>query len=266
MQRRCLKASIQLLKQSTTCKRCSIPRRIHRGYSTQPPKQEAPRETSDFNRLAWNSVAAFATSSALLFAYFQYEQFAQSAKRDESKNVSVGKPLIGGPFALTDHFGKAVTSEDYKGKFVLLYFGYTFCPDVCPEELEKMAKVVDALDGDVSVGRDKVTPLFVSCDPRRDTPGIIKEYLAEYHPKFIGLTGTYDQIKQCAKAYRFYFSAPPNAADGKSVDYLVDHSIFFYLLDPEGKYVAHFGRSDAADTVAERVKDIILKYRSDLVK
>ncbi|TPX49905.1 hypothetical protein SeLEV6574_g01210 [Synchytrium endobioticum] len=225
-------------------------------------RQQAPKEKLNFNRLAWNSLAAFGISASVLFAYFQYSQYQLSQSKSASRNVSVGKPLIGGPFTLTDHFGDVKTNDDYKGRFVLLYFGYTFCPDVCPEELEKMAKIVDRLDSDVDVGRDQIVPLFVSCDPRRDTPDVIKRYLAEYHPKFIGLTGTYDQIKQCAKNYRFYFSAPPKAVQGKDVDYLVDHSIFFYLLDPEGNYVAHFGRTDMADDVHEKVKDFVLQYRA----
>lgn len=117
-----------------------------------------------------------------------------------------------------------------------------------------MAAVIDKIDATFP---DAITPVFISCDPKRDSISLLKEYLAEYHPKFIGLTGTHAQIKRVARAYRMYYSAPPRALDEDDADYLVDHSIFFYLVDPEGKYRMHFGRVDGVDEVYDRVLECI---------
>lgn len=106
-----------------------------------------------------------------------------------------------------------------------MYFGFTHCPDICPDELDKMAKMIDT----VKAKRGNVlTPIFVTADPNRDSPEIIKEYLADFHPDIKGLTGPYDDIKAMCKAYRVYFSTPPHVKPGQ--DYLVDHSIYFYLM------------------------------------
>ena len=100
---------------------------------------------------------------------------------------------------------------------------------------------------------DEIVPIFVSCDPKRDSIKAIREYLLEFHPKFVGLTGTYNQIKKMAKAYRLYFSAPPKALDDDESDYLVDHSIFFYLMGKDGEFLEHFGRNLTADEVSNKI-------------
>lgn len=106
-----------------------------------------------------------------------------------------------------------------------IYFGFSHCPDICPDELDKMAKMIDIV-------KDKrgnvLKPVFITCDPARDTPAVIKEYLSEFHPDIVGLTGTWEQVKACCKQYRVYFSTPPSVKPGQ--DYLVDHSIYFYLM------------------------------------
>ncbi|KAJ3328058.1 Cu-binding protein [Blyttiomyces sp. JEL0837] len=104
---------------------------------------------------------------------------------------------------------------------------------------------------------ERVKPIFISCDPKRDSLSSIASYLSDFHPDFVGLTGTHQQIKRVAKAYRMYYSAPPRAVDDDDSDYLVDHSIFFYLVNPEGNYVAHFGRQETAESVAERIISIM---------
>lgn len=108
---------------------------------------------------------------------------------------------------------------------VQMYFGFTHCPDICPDELDKMARMIDTIKAKRG---DVVRPLFITCDPNRDSPAVIKSYLAEFHPDIVGLTGTWDEVKAMCKAYRVYFSTPPHVKPGQ--DYLVDHSIYFYLM------------------------------------
>lgn len=120
-----------------------------------------------------------------------------------------------------DQNGKPFTDADLKGKFTLIYFGFTHCPDICPEELDKMSDVVDKIDKE-HPGKDIVTPVFVSVDPARDSVPQVKAYVQEFHPRIIGLTGDYDNVKKACKSYRVYFSTPPDAK--ATDDYLVDHS------------------------------------------
>lgn len=126
--------------------------------------------------------------------------------------------------------GYKVTHKDLEGSFSLVYFGFTNCPDICPEELDKMGEVVDSID---ATHGPIINPIFISCDPARDDLSLVSTYIADFHPRLVGLTGSYEAVKAACKAYRVYFSTPPNA-DPKG-DYLVDHSIFFYLMDPEGR-------------------------------
>lgn len=160
--------------------------------------------------------------------------------------------------AHSDGKGYKVTHNDIVGAFSLIYFGFTNCPDICPEELDKMSDVVesiDATDGPI------VNPIFISCDPARDTVPLVSRYVADFHPRLVGLTGTYEAIKTACKSYRVYFSTPPNA--DPAGDYLVDHSIFFYLMDPEGRFVDAFGRSADNDEVERKVRGYIQKWKQE---
>jgi cytochrome oxidase Cu insertion factor (SCO1/SenC/PrrC family) len=157
-------------------------------------------------------------------------------------NKGIGKPLVGGAFHLTDHNGKEFTDADLKGKYSLVYFGFTHCPDICPEELDKMAGMIDAVKE--KHGEGVLRNVFISCDPARDTPEVMKRYLAEFHGDILGMTGTWQEVKDVCKAYRVYFSTPADVKPGQ--DYLVDHSIYFYLM---GEFAECF-----ADTACERIK------------
>lgn len=147
---------------------------------------------------------------------------------------------IGGPFALVDQNGRLRTDKDFRGHWVLLYFGYTYCPDVCPTTLALMAAAL----GRLGAKAEKVEPLFVTVDPERDTPAVLKKYLAVFGPRFIGLTGTPAQIAQVAHAYRVYYAK--HKLEGGT--YSVDHSSVVYLLDPRGKFVVAY--DDAATPAA----------------
>lgn len=197
----------------------------------------------------WKAAIFFIATGGALMWFFKHEKQRIEIERLEESNRGYGKPLVGGPFNLVDQNGNEFTEKDLLGKFTLIYFGFSMCPDICPDELEKMAEMIDAINKD---GK-KVTPVFITCDPARDSPEVLKEYLAEFHPDIIGLTGTYENIKKTCKAYRVYFSTPPDLKPGQ--DYLVDHSIFFYFMDPEGKYIDVFGRQYDATTAVEKMKE-----------
>ncbi len=124
----------------------------------------------------------------------------------DKQNRDMGKPKVGGPFSLVDCETKErVTDKSFLGKFIVIYFGFTNCPDVCPDELEKMSHAIRKMDKMPGVG-EMVTPVFVSVDPGRDTPEAVKEYIKEFHPRFVGLVGTEEEIQKAAKAYRIYVS------------------------------------------------------------
>lgn len=163
------------------------------------------------------------------------------------KQISTGKALIGGPFALTDHTGKHVTEKDFEGKFMLVFFGYTFCPDICPAELQVISAALDEL-GDKA---KKVTPVFITIDPERDTVEQMKSYVSNFHKQFIGLTGSMREIQDAAKAYRVYYKKV--AEEPASSDYFMDHSSIVYLMSPQGEYLAHFAYGTGVDKMAKGI-------------
>lgn len=159
--------------------------------------------------------------------------------------------LFGGPFELTDHDGRAVTDEDFTGRHILVYFGYTYCPDVCPTDLTGIAVALDAL----GALANKVRPVFITVDPGRDTPTVLKEYTHAFHPALLGLTGSQAEVAAVAKAYRVHrriFRLEGSARE----DYLVDHSSLAYLMGPDGKFVTMFPHG----TPPERMTEVLRKY------
>ncbi|KAF9310798.1 Cu-binding protein [Linnemannia elongata] len=156
--------------------------------------------------------------------------------------------------------GIRTTNEDFKGRYMLIYFGFTNCPDICPEELDKMAEVLDTVKADPQIG-DVITPIFITCDPQRDTVAEVNEYVKDFHKDLIGLTGSLEEIARVAKSYRVYFSKPPKVNPGE--DYLVDHSIFFYLMAPDGSFVDCYAKDHTAEFVSQSVKDHIAKFKEE---
>ncbi|WFD43306.1 Cu-binding protein [Malassezia psittaci] len=194
-----------------------------------------------------------------LYVYFQREKRKIEEKRlHQIQDQAVGRPAIGGPFQLVSSTGHPVTDQDLLGSFSLVYFGFTNCPDICPEELDKMSQVVDVIDKEHGA---VINPVFVTCDPARDRVPLVAEYIADFHPRMLGLTGSYDDVKKACKSYRVYFSTPPGA--DPTQDYLVDHSIFFYLMDPEGKFVDAFGKSTTKDEVLSKVRDYVKRWKAE---
>ncbi len=163
------------------------------------------------------------------------------------------QPVIGGAFELVDQNGRPFTEKDLKGKYSLIYFGYTYCPDVCPTELQTMTQALEML-GPLA---GKIRPVMISVDPERDTPEVLKEYLTNFYPGFVGLTGTPDQVRKAGRAYRVFY----RRTDEKSAsDYLMDHSSIVYLMDPEGRYLKHFAYGTSPEKMAEGIRKAIEKY------
>lgn len=162
-----------------------------------------------------------------------------------------GEVPIGGPFSLVDQTGRRVTNEDFKGRFMLVYFGYTFCPDVCPLGLQTIAQALDALPSDQ---QERIVPLFVTVDPERDTVEVMRGYVGSFHPRLVGLTGSEDEIRSTLSAYRVYAQEAAEPEDGS---YLVDHSTFTYLMGPDGRYVTHFGHATTAEEMAARLAEAV---------
>jgi protein SCO1 len=152
---------------------------------------------------------------------------------------------IGGPFALIDHTGKLRTDEDFRGKLLLIYFGYSYCPNVCPTDLQQIGLAVDGL----GAGAEAVQPIFITLDPERDTAAHLADYVPLFHPRLIGLTGGAEQIRRVALAYKVYYAKyPPD-----SPDYVIDHSSFVYLVDKAGKYIGFLPPGTAADRIIEMI-------------
>lgn len=186
-------------------------------------------------------IGAIAGAAVLLVANPQGGQPVQSS----------GAALIGGPFSLVGADGKPVTDRDFRGRYMLIFFGFTHCPDICPAELQVIAQALEQL-GDKA---KKVVPIFITLDPERDAPEAMANYVKSFGPNFVGLTGSPEAIAAAAKAYRVAYSKVENKASAD--DYSVDHSALAYLMDPEGRYVTHFSYGLSADQMAEKLEKLL---------
>ena len=157
---------------------------------------------------------------------------------------------IGGPFALTDHTGRRRTDADFRGQLLLVYFGFTYCPDVCPTDLQAIGLALDRL----GAAGEGVQPLFLTVDPERDTVEHLAEYVPLFHSRLIGLTGTADEIRAAARAYKVYYA---RVATSGGSDYTVDHSAFIYLLDREGRYLGFFPPGTPPERIAEAIRPLV---------
>ena len=169
------------------------------------------------------------------------DQFAQC----RSSAVAGGESAIGGPFELVSEDGVTVTDKDIVTEPTILYFGYTFCPDVCPMDTSRNAEATEILENRGIIA----TPVMISIDPERDTPEVMKEFTDYLHPRMIGLTGSAEQVKAASRAYRTYYKKQP----AEDEYYLVDHSTFTYLVLPEHGFVEYFRRDVTAEQMADTV-------------
>lgn len=162
---------------------------------------------------------------------------------------------IGGPFTLTDHDGRTVTDKDFRGRFMLIYFGYTYCPDICPTNLQIMGTALEAFSARDTAAAERIVPVFVTVDPDRDTAELMKEYVANFHPRMIGLRGDAAQTKAVTDSYRMHAVKvwPEGAAQD---EYLVNHSSITFLMGLEGELVTLFPH----DTSSEKMAAVLAKY------
>ena len=164
--------------------------------------------------------------------------------------LPVTEDAFGGPFTLTDHTGKKVTDKDFTGKYRLIYFGFTYCPAICPTELAKISSALKIL-GDA--GKD-IQPIFITIDPERDTAEAMGKYVAMFHPSLVGLTGTPEQIKKVARDYKIYFA---KVQDESMSDYTMDHSSFIYFMAPDDRLLRIFRMEDSAQDMADIIRRLM---------
>lgn len=197
-------------------------------------------------RNIWLIAAAGAIVAA---GAISYPIVATVTTRSEAPNTATLSGF-GGPFKLTDQDGRVVTDADFHGKWLLLYFGYTHCPDACPTALNSIAEMLDQL----GPTREKIQPIFITLDPERDTPATLKEYTRAFQARILGLTGTPEQIGAVAKEYRIAYEKHPIPEDN---DYSIDHTSVIFLIDPLGHPVALFSHETPPDRMAHRIKEAI---------
>ena len=196
------------------------------------------------NRLIRIAVFAFAgLGLAALIAAIQ----VQSVPVAEKPLAPVAGSSVGGPFTLIDHTGKTVTEKDFAGQYLLIYFGFTYCPAICPTELQKMNQALKQIGS----AADRVQPLFITIDPERDTQTVMKSYVGQFHPRLIGLTGTIGQINEALKAWRVYAR---KVKDPAMSEYTMDHSSYIYFMSPEGQLLGLYGTDSTPAAIAAGIQ------------
>ena len=179
-------------------------------------------------------------------AWFWTQVSPQQAARSGTVTAT-GTASIGGPFELVDQNGQTRTDGDFRGRFMLIYFGFTFCPDICPASLFNMTQALDYVADSNPDAAAKIVPVFITVDPERDTVSAMGSYAEHFHPEMVALTGSQEQVAAAAKAYRVFYA---KVEDGDASEYLMDHSSFIYLMGTDGEYLAHFAHNSLPDDIA----------------
>ncbi|XP_074880580.1 protein SCO2 homolog, mitochondrial [Buteo buteo] len=196
-------------------------------------------------RLAVVAAAGAAAAAAWLYLREEKGRRQRARRQAELRALALGQ----GDFRLLDQEGRPRRKADFRGQWVLLYFGFTHCPDICPEELEKLSRAVELLEREP--GLPPLQPLFITVDPQRDDVAAMKRYVRDFHPRLLGLTGSPEEVRAAADAYRVYASTGPKDEDG---DYIVDHTVLIYLLGPDGLFLDYYGRSKTDAQIAQSVR------------
>ncbi|XP_053540339.1 protein SCO2 homolog, mitochondrial [Ictalurus punctatus] len=218
--------------------------------NTQPPKSSFSARIKLRTRLAMTLLVGGAIIGTWWYVHEEKQQKLQVQRIEQLRKVAIGQ----GDFCLLDHTGQRWTKKDFLGQWVLMYFGFTHCPDICPDELEKMSSVVKLLD---ESNLPHVQPLFITVDPERDDVAAMAKYIRDFHPRLIGLTGTPEEVKEAGRAYRVYASAGPKDEDG---DYIVDHTILIYLVNPDGLFLDYYNRMKDATQIADSIHQHMKNY------
>jgi protein SCO1/2 len=208
------------------------------------------------SKRGWFALAALFLASAIAAAYLDARgtPSGEAPRRADAarlmNDLMSGKGDIGGPFTLAGEGGKRVSLAGFSGKVVVLYFGYTFCPDVCPTDLHTIAAALDALGAD----RDKVQPVFITLDPERDTPAQLAAYVKSFSPRFVALSGTDKETRAVASAYKVFYEKvrPPGSSQ-----YVIDHTAFTFIIDQQGKYAGFFPPGTGADRMTGVVRELV---------
>jgi len=194
-------------------------------------------------------LSAIGLSIGACIAWFQARmENAQILKPAANEHASMGVAgiSIDGEFSLTNQDGQQVTENDFGNRFKLVYFGFTSCPDICPTEMQKMTKVINDVDPEAK----SIQPIFISIDPVRDTPEVIKTYLTAFHPGFVGLTGTETEVDEVIKNFKAYAK---KVESEEASDYLMDHSSFVYLMNPENQLISIYRLKDDFNYITQDI-------------
>jgi protein SCO1/2 len=192
-------------------------------------------------------IAGFLVAAALAVAVGIFAGNAWFRPAVSPDGRATGTASVGGPFRLTDQNGTARTDQDFRGKLMLIYFGYAFCPDACPTALQAMTVAVNALGKD----GEAVTPIFITVDPERDTVEQLRIYAQNFHPRLVALTGTKEETAQAAKSYRVYYAKQKAET---TTEYLVDHSSIIFLMGRDGRYLTHFSHGSPPSAIAAELR------------
>jgi protein SCO1/2 len=221
--------------------------------AARDPQPGTARRRPSLMRRAAAVLAVLAIAAVGVLAVSHY--FAPAAP---PATAGSGTPAIGGPFTLVNQDGETVTEADFRGRYMLIYFGYTYCPDICPMSLQRNVAAMEAL-GEAA---DPIVPVLISVDPERDTPEYLKRYVEYFHPRMVGLTGTPEQVRAAANAYRVYYAKAPGEQAADDGAYLVDHSGFTYLMGPDGKFVKFYRHDMDPEAMAESLREVLAADRT----
>jgi cytochrome oxidase Cu insertion factor (SCO1/SenC/PrrC family) len=192
--------------------------------------------------------ALFLIASLLCCAIASAADEQQQSAADMMEDLMYGRGTVGGPFTLTDQNGRKRSDSEFRGKLMIVYFGYTYCPDVCPAD---MMAITQSLD-DLGAATEGIQPVFITIDPERDTP-LLKDYVAAFHPSLVGLTGSPEEIRKLANSYKAYYRKVPGEQKG---EYSIDHTGIIYLMGRDGEYLGFL----PPQTASEKLTEVLRKY------
>ncbi len=202
---------------------------------------------SNLNLFGNNSRRLLVSATLLLIAIGVWSVYLLMEDTPTASENS--RSLIGGPFNLVNHMNEPVTEKDFLGKYMLVYFGYTYCPDICPTDLQIMADALNMLEPDVL---NQITPVFISVDPERDTTDVMAEYIRFFHKDLVGLTGTVEQVEAVKSEYRVYAAKTDNEPG-----YIVDHTAYTYFMGTDGKLLKHFSHAEEPEVMAAEIRSLV---------